>query len=699
MANLKVVFRGLSRSPLFAAVAIVSLALGIGVNTAIFSLLDQVLLRTLPVPNPHELVYLYHPGPVQGSSSTDERDSPSFSYPMFRDLQKAQTPFTGLGASRGTFVSLSYQNNAAHGRARMVSGNYFDVLGVKAALGRVFTEEDDRLAGAHPLVVLGHRYWRQRFGSNPSVLNQTMIVNGQPLTIVGVAQNGFGSESLGNLPDVYVPISMDQVIETRSLTDRQNYWVTLFGRMKPGMTRQSAEAEINIPYRAGLQQDEALLRQPKADFLARFRAKKIILKEGQYGRGSLRDQGRAPLQLLMGLAVLVLLIACANVANLQLARSTARAREMAIRLAMGASRAQLIRQLLTESCLIALAGGVLGLFAARWTIHAIIAAIPPSRGLGSLHDGLDMRVLFFSLAISMATGILFGLFPALQASKASLVTSLKDQAGQISASGASNAFRSILATAQVAISLMLLICAGLFGKTLVNLSRVELGIKTDHLMTFSLLPVLNQYTDQRSSQFYQQLIDRLEAVPGAQMVTASASAGHRGVEFQHVDHSRGVHAAKRGWRAVELQHGRRGIFPHDGNAPDRGARVHPRGFCRSTESGGDQRGVRAHLFPQSEPDGAAHAAGRQRERAARYRDRGRGQRRQVRRYEGACAAAVLHAPAAIHALGRDVLLRADRDRAGTTRHADSPRGGSARPESADPRPEDDGSADRGEHLR
>src|SRR6185503_7276838 len=280
---------------------------------------------------------------------------------------------------------------------------------------------------------------------------------------------GFGSESLGSVPDVFFPICMQEEVEQRGgINDRQNYWVTLFGRLKPGIDRQAAEAAINIPYRAGLQQDEQLLRQPRADFLARFRAKKIILKEGQYGRGSMREEGRQPLTLLMGLAILVLLIACANVANLQLARSTSRAKEMAIRLAMGASRSQLVRQLLTESCLLALAGGLLGLAAARWTIQAILAAIPPSRGLGSMSDKLDGRVLLFSFAISMVTGLFFGLFPALQASKASLVTAIKDQAGQISASGSANAFRKILATAQVAISLVLLICAGLFGKTLVN---------------------------------------------------------------------------------------------------------------------------------------------------------------------------------------------------------------------------------------
>jgi predicted permease len=310
--------------------------------------------------------------------------------------------------------------------------------------------------------------------------------------------------------------------ERNDLPDRKSYWVTLFGRLKTGVTQAQAEAAINAPYRAQLEQDVQLLRQPRKDFLQRFRAKKIILKPGQYGRGGVREEGRRPLFLLMGMAVLVLLIACANVANLQLARSATRMREVAIRLAMGASRMQLIRQLLTESCLLAVAGGALGLVAAQWTLRGILAAIPPSRGMqGMLSEALDTRVLLFCLALSMLTGILFGLFPALQGSKANLVASLKDQAGQISSTGTANAFRKVLVTAQVAISLVLLISAGLFGKTLVNLASVELGVQTDHLMTFSVLPKLNQYSDQRIAQFHAQLIERLAAIPGVKLVSAA----------------------------------------------------------------------------------------------------------------------------------------------------------------------------------
>jgi predicted permease len=524
MPSLRVTLRGLAHTPLFTIVGVLSLALGIGANTAIFSLLDQILLRKLPVKNPEELVFLYSPGQVQGSVSSDEPDGPSFTYPVFRELQKAPGPFAGLAGARNRSVSLAYNRQASHGTARLVSGNYFDVLGVRAASGRLFTEADDRNPGGHPLAILDHGYWTSRFGNDPGVLNQTLIVNGYPMTIIGVAQKGFTSERMGSPPDLYVPISMWKEItpEAGSLEDRRNYWVTLLARLKPGVTQAQAEAAINVPYHAQVEQDVQLLRQPNPNFLQRFRARKIILKPGQNGRGNLRDEGRQPIYLLMGITAMVLLIACANVANLQLARSAARTREVAIRLSMGASRLRLIQQLLGESCVVAVAGGVLGLFAAKWTLRAIIVSIPPATGVpGSLSADLDGRVLLFSLALSIATGLLFGLFPALQASRPNVVSELKNQTGQLSSSGSANVFRKTLVTAQMGIALLLLISAGLLAETLVNLERINLGIRVDHLMSFSLLPKLNRYTDQSVANFYEQLTDRLAAIPGVQMVSAA----------------------------------------------------------------------------------------------------------------------------------------------------------------------------------
>jgi putative ABC transport system permease protein len=526
MMNLKVILRGMTRTPVFSGIAIVSLALGIGANTAMFSLLDQFLLRTLPVKNPQELVFLYHPGPAQGSVWNDEDGGPSFSYPMFREMQRDQTPFSGLAGARSTSASLVFRNQALPGHAHLVSGNYFEVLGVKAAMGRLFTADDDRVEGGNAVIALSYNYWISRFGGDVSVLNQPMIVNGYPMTIVGVAQKGFLSERLGYAPEVFVPISMKKALtpDFDGFQDRKQYWISLVARRKPGVTLAQADAAINVTYRSQLEKDVQLLSHPSPTFLQRFRAKKVILKPGQYGRGGLREQGREPLLVLIGMTAMVLLISCANVANLQLARAGARTREVAVRLAMGASRVQLIGQLLLESCLLAVAGGALGLGAAYWTLRAIIAALPESSGMTNLlTPTLDLRVLAFCFVLSLLTGLAFGLFPALQSTRPDLVPALKSQSGQSSATGSANMFRKSLVTAQVAISLLLLVSAGLFARTLKNLSSIDLGLKVDHLITFSLSPKLNKYTDQAALQLYQQLTERFAAIPGVRLVSAATT--------------------------------------------------------------------------------------------------------------------------------------------------------------------------------
>jgi putative ABC transport system permease protein len=526
MTNLVVIFRGMVRTPVFSGIAILSLALGIGANTAMFSLLDQLLLRTLSVKNPQELVFLYHPGPAQGSVSNDEGGGPSFSYPMFREMQREQTTFSGLAGARAMGASIAFRNNALPCSAHLVSGNYFELLGVTPALGRLFTEGDDRTEGGHPVVVLSYNYWISRFGGDVSTLNQAVIVNGYPMTIVGVAQKGFLGERQGESPDIYAPVSMKKALtpDWDAFQDRKNYWITLFGRLKPGVTTAQADAAINATYRGQLEKDIQLLKQPSLTLFQRFRAKKILLRPGQYGRGGLREQSREPLLLLMGMTAMVLLISCANVANLQLARAAARTREIAVRLAMGASRPQLIRQLLLESCLLAVAGGGLGLAAAYWTLRAIIASSPASTGMQSvLTPRLDPQMLVFCLGLSVITGLAFGLFPALQSTRPDVVPALKSQSGQNSSSGSANTFRKSLVTAQVAISLLLLICAGLFARTLVNLSSIDLGIKVDRLLTFSLSPKLNKYTDESAAQLYDRLTERLAAIPGTRLVSAATT--------------------------------------------------------------------------------------------------------------------------------------------------------------------------------
>jgi predicted permease len=524
VANVRVMLRGLARAPLFTLIAILSLALGIGANTAVFSLLDKALLRTLPVKNPSELVYLYSPGPRASSWSGDEEGGPSFNYPTFLALQKEQTAFAGLVGAFSVRATLSYKNDASYGDARIVSGNYFDLLGVQPAIGRLLIEDDDHVSGGRPVVVLSYQYWTLHFGSDISVLNQTMIVNGSPLTVVGVAQSGFTGERVGRPADVFVPISMKKAVTPgwRGDNDRGDSWITLFARLKPGVTRERAESEINIPYHAQLEQDAQLVHHPRSDFLNRFPAMKIVLKPGQHGRGGPRDRERRPLLLLMGMTGLVLLIACANVANLQLARGAARTREVAVRIALGESRARLIGDLLFESCTISAAGGVCGLIAAKWTLRGIIAAIPPLRELRQvLTADLDGRVLLFCLGISAATGVLFGLFPALQAAKIDLLSALKEQGGQLSSTRSSNLFRKVLVSVQVAVSVLLLISAGLFARTLVKLTTINPGFQMDHLVSFSVVPKLSGYTNERAAQLHERLTDRLGAIPGVKLVTST----------------------------------------------------------------------------------------------------------------------------------------------------------------------------------
>ena len=292
--------------------------------------------------------------------------------------------------------------------------------------------------------------------------------------------------------------------------------------MKPGVSLAQAGPAINVIYRGQLEKDIQALQHPSQNLLQRFRAKKIVLRPGQYGRGSLRQESRQPMLLLLGMTAMVLLISCANVANLQLARASAGTREIAVRLAIGASRSQLIRQLLLESCVLAMAGGAVGLGAAYWTLRAIIAVLPASSGVqSSLTPSLDPRVLLFCIGLSLVTGLAFGLFPALQTTRPDLVPALKSQSGQSGSAGAANRFRRSLVTAQVAISLLLLICAGLFARSLANLSNIDLGLRVDHLLTFSISPKLNKYTDQRTAQLYDQLTQRLAAIPGTRLVSAA----------------------------------------------------------------------------------------------------------------------------------------------------------------------------------
>jgi predicted permease len=539
MPQLRQILRNLLKTPVTTGIAVASLALGIGANTAMFSVMAQILWRTLPVPEPERLAFIYHPGPLQGSVSSDEGGGPSFSYPVYLALAKQQTSFTGLAGARAFSASLSYDNQALRGRAHLVTGNYFEVLGVKAAMGRVLEPGDDVNRGGHPVAVLSYDYWSIKLGGSPTVLNQTIIVNGFPLTIVGVAPKGFANERQGSHPEVFVPLAMKpQMTPARDdLDNRRSHWLTLFGRLKQGVTHEQAKTALNVLYVPQVEEDIKAYRNPSENFLKQLRAKRIQLKPGQYGRGETRGGAQTPIYLLFGITAMVLLIACANVANLLLARGAARSKEIALRLSLGATRGQLIGQLLTESWIVALLSGLLGLGVAGATLRVLSASVPPAEGVTIATD-LDAQVLLFSLALCLLTGLAFGLFPALQSTNHDLATVIKDQAGQSSGSGAANRFRQSLVTGQMAVSLMLLVTAGLFGKSLVTAMQVELGLRSDHLISFSVDPSLNKYTNEQTAAFYDQLEQRLAAIPGVSLVSATtvpAIAGNNESENIKVD--------------------------------------------------------------------------------------------------------------------------------------------------------------------
>jgi predicted permease len=531
MNTLRLVLRSLRRAPLFTLAAAGSLALGIGSNTAILSLADSLLLRRLPVADPDALVYLYSAGPWQGFVSTDEPGGPSFSFPLLRELQAGPSPFLGIAGSRSTLVNVNFDGRPSYDIARLVSGSYFEVLGLRPALGRLLTPDDDQTPGAHFVAILSHAYWTSRFGASPAVLNRTIQINVLRFRVIGVAPPGFSGERVGEPADLFLPLSMMEAITPGRdwFNDRTAAWVTLLARTKPGIPLDRAEAEINLAYREQVERDEQLLRQPGADFLQRFRQRKMTLKPGAHGRGSLPRLARRPLMLLMSVGALVLLIACANVAGLQLARGAARARETAVRLAVGASRGRIARELLLESGVVALAGGLAGLALAFGILRAVSATLPaPAAMRFILSGGLGGRALLISLGLTLLSMAVFGLAPALGASRPDLVKTLKEQAGQI-LGGAGQRARKALVTVQVAIATVLLIAGGLFARTLVNLLRFDLGVRTDHLVAFDVLPKFSGYTDERVAQFHEQLIGRLRAIPGVRLVSSAQLAALGGL--------------------------------------------------------------------------------------------------------------------------------------------------------------------------
>ncbi len=509
-----------------------SLALGIGANTAIFTLIDQVLLRLLPVKDPQQLVLLWGRGQHYGSNNGANK----LSYPMYEDFRDKNEVFSGMFCRNDMDFSLNFEGKTERISGELVSGTYFPVLGVGAALGRVFNATDDQTPDGVPYAVLSYRYWITRFAGDPKVIGKKLVLNGFPVTVVGVSQAGFDGTDPTRSPDVRVPVVMKKELDQLGfygLKGRRNRWVNVYGRLKPGISLVQAKTALQPFMHQMLEMEvqEKDFSRAAPETKQAFRRMWLDLLPASKGRSFLRDQFSNSLLVLMAIVGLVLLIACANVANLMIARATARQKEIAVRLALGASRGQIISQLLVESLMLSVAGGAAGLLLAVWIDETLVNFLPQG-GTNTLAISAmpDWRILLFTLGVSLLTGIVFGLVPALQATRPDLAPTLKDEVGAIT-STASIGLRKALVVAQVMLSLLLLIGAGLFIRSLKNLKGIDPGFKTHNLLTFSIDAPLNGYKPERSLDIYRQIYANLNALPGVESAGLAIMAVMEGGEW------------------------------------------------------------------------------------------------------------------------------------------------------------------------
>jgi predicted permease len=509
--------RILLKNPGFTSVIVITLALGIGANTAIFSLTNTALLKTLPVRDPHQLVFFMVAG-LQGTGT-------GFSYPLVQQFIRDNHTFAGIVAagrlSRMRLIEPQGGGQVELVQAGRVSGNYFSELGVGAVVGRTLTEDDDKPEGAQPAAVISYNFWKRRFGLDPTVVGRQVTLDGFPFTIVGVAPSGFSGIEVGSSPDFWWPIRMTPQVTpgNQILNDSGSRWLYLMARLKPGVSVEQARAEMDAVFRQDLNEIEParLASFTPAQRRNHFE-RNIQLVAGGIGFTWLRERIKGPLLILLIIVGLVLLIACANVANLMLARAAARHKEITVRIALGAGRFRLIRQMLTESLLLAVVSGALGLLLARWVARLLLAYLPPEQ-TSSFDLAPDGRVLAFTLAVSLSTGLLFGLAPALRATRLDLASTLKDAVS--GEGGARLQTHKLLIVAQVALSLFLLVGAGLFVRSLQNLKNLDAGFDRENVVLFSL-DTPGGYTPAQRTNLYRQALERLEGLPGARAASLAS---------------------------------------------------------------------------------------------------------------------------------------------------------------------------------
>ena len=504
--------RSLLKHRAFTAIALMTLALGVGVNSTIFSAVNATLMRSLSVPHPENLVYVFNGNP--GSI---------FSYPDYAEMRDQNHVFDGLIAWGGITASLNSNDQSDLVSGAVVTGNYFQVLGVGAEKGRVITPEDDLTPGAHPVVVVSHGLWQRRFGGEQNVVGRQMLLNGHNFTIIGVAPPEFGGAQLGVVRDLYVPMMMQAIVrpprggysgemDPDLLKKRGNRWLYSVGRLKPGVTIGQAQAELML---IAKQQENAY---PETN---RNRGVKVVAFSQSDDPEQLGQFGSVAV-LLMSVVGLVLLIACANVANLVLVRGSARGKEIAIRLAIGATRWRIVRQLLTESVLLGTLGGILGLLLAWWAASWLRAMPPPAGALPLAPQfSIDLRVLLFTLALALLAGIVFGLAPALRISRPAIIPALKDESWTATVNGGRFNLRNLLVVTQIGLSVVLLITAGLFLRSLRHAQAIAPGFDAEKVVTAPLNINLLRYTKAQGREFYRQAVERVEAIPGVQSASVA----------------------------------------------------------------------------------------------------------------------------------------------------------------------------------
>ncbi len=521
LQDLRYGLRMLAKNPGFTVVAVLTLGLGIGVNTAIFSVIDAVMLRVLPVQNPEQLVQVGFQGKHSGESFVGE----SFSYPLFTALRQYNQVFTDISALDYWDLSDAHPANPGSTsepvKGQMVSVNFFSLLGVKPVIGRTFASDEDNGAGAHPVSVISYALWTRMFAHDPAVLGKRLVIEDTPFTIIGVAPAHFSGVSPGRSYDVWVPVSMQpQVLPGGNrLTASDTNWLSLVARLKPGVPMEQARASLDVVYQQ-IQRDHDTSKwseQDRRDFFTHH----IVLLPAATGTDYLRREFSRPLFLLMAMVGLVLLIACATVSNLLLARASVRQRELTVRLTLGAGHGRLIRQLLTESVLLALAGGALGVLFAYWGSPVLVTLMAQGQNRVALDVHPDLSILGFTLLVALVTGIAFGLTPALRATRISSSVSVQAISRNVTTSRTGRRLGRALVIVQVALSLVMIFGAGLLVRTLRNLETLDSGFSRDDVLLFGLDPSKAGYKGERAAQLRQEVLERIQQVPGVRSASFS----------------------------------------------------------------------------------------------------------------------------------------------------------------------------------